>query len=91
MRTRPIVGDIVKFKTEEFAKHWYHKADEKFVVEEGDADGLSLLGHKEFGNEGSGFAWVSTRHVDIVEYGTDRTLRILDEAMNYEEPEEDDE
>jgi len=90
-RTRPTSGDIVKFKTKEFANYWFHEVDERFVVEEGNhRDGYSVLGHKEFCNEGSGFAWVNGNHIEIVEHVSDRTLKLLDEAVDYEEPDEDD-
>lgn len=91
LRTRPTAGDIVKFKTEKAAKHWWHEVHEHFLIEEGSrSGGYSLLGHKEFSNEGSGFAWVSADDLNIVEYVSDRTLKLLDEAMDYEEPDEDD-
>lgn len=89
-RTKPTVGDVVKFKTKEAAKEWWHKESDQFLVEEKLGDEYSLLGHKALGTADSGFAWVDPDDLEIVRKVDDETLDWLEEAKNGPEEDYDD-
>lgn len=86
-RTKPTVGDVVQFVSDDAAFYWGHSTKDKFLVEEVGDNDYSLLGHEKLGTKGYGFAWVYREDLEIVRHVDDETLDWLDEAENEAEEE----
>ena len=85
-RTRPTVGDVVKFKAGAFS--WGYQDCDQFLVGEVGYNDYSLLGHEKLGTKGAGMAWVDLEDLEIVREVDDETLDWLEEAKNEEDDDE---
>ena len=83
-RTRPTIGDVVQFVSDDAAFYWGHSTKDKFLVEEVGYNDYSLLGHEKLGTKGYGFAWVDLEDLEIVREVDDETLDWLEEAKEDE-------